>query len=337
MTAVGFLGMGCVTAFAEVEDIGRPETAFADGDAPQGLGLFRAGPMVAPEWRTLPPWTPRGDFTSVSRGGKFISSLGSDVGTPANDQNGVRPDYELNADYSSSTLDGGRFPATVRDFGSVEALIQGGSMLFGDDDQVAGFEFAASGYRSSGPSDFERSSEDPSWRKGSSYCSSDGSSASVVSCETIEDLGSFVTTNSGAGPSVGADQSSDPTGPNAPTSGGSLSAAQVSGLETIAARNTFAMTWPWGAIQGTVPSDCAACDAAPAVVGASTSDSSPSSIPLSGITVGTPLPPAVPEIPQWAMMLIGFGGFALLFRRRLRRSARLRQARGSRLDLEGQD
>ncbi len=288
--------------------------------------------MVAPEWTTRPPWTPRGDFTSVSRGGKFISSLGSDVGTPADDQNGVRPDYELNADYSSSTLDGGRFPATVRDFGSVEVLIQGGSMLFGDDDQVAGFEFAASGYRSSGPSDFERSSEDPSWRKGSSYCSSDGSSASVVRCETIEDLGSFVTTNSGTGPSVGGYQNSDPTGPNATTSGGSLSAAQVSELETIAARNNFAMAWPWGATQGTVPSDCAACDATPPVVGASTSDWSPSSIPLSG-----PLPPAVPEISEWAMMLIGFGGLALLSRRRLCRLARLGQARGSRLDLEGQD
>ncbi len=205
-------------------------------------------------------------------------------------------------------------------------------MLFGDDDQVAGFEFAASGYRSSGPSDFESSSEDPSWRKGSSYCSSDGSSASVVRCETIEDLGSFVTTNSGTGPSVGGYQNSDPTGPNATTSGGSLSAAQVSELETIAARNNFAMAWPWGATQGTVPSDCAACDATPPVVGASTSDWSPSSIPLSG-----PLPPAVPEISEWAMMLIGFGGLALLSRRRLCRLARLGQARGSRLDLEGQD
>ena len=35
-----------------------------------------------------------------------------------------------------------------------------------------------------------------------------------------------------------------------------------------AAQDTFAMTWPWGAIQGTVPPDYAT----PPVVGASTTD-----------------------------------------------------------------
>ena len=35
------------------------------------------------------------------------------------DQDGAGTNYDLNADYSSSTLDDSRFPATVTDFGSV--------------------------------------------------------------------------------------------------------------------------------------------------------------------------------------------------------------------------
>jgi hypothetical protein len=325
--AVAFLIAGSATAFAEVEDIGRPAPTFPDGDGSPNLGLFREGHAFGDGWTTLNLSTSRGNFTSSSGEQKLISSLGAEAGTPADDQNGAGPDYELSADYSSSTLDGARFPATVTDFGSVDSLIQSGWMLFGDGDHADGFNFAPSGYGLSGPSNIDMFAEDGPRRRGSSHCLGDGSAAGVVRCETENDLGSFVTTNSGAADQFGH-QSSNPPGPNAPMGGGYLSAAQILALEMIAAQNSFAMTWPWGAIQGTFPSDCGSCGVTPPLVGASTSDFvdtnwNPNSDPPLGIAVGIPLPPAVPEIPQWAMLLVGFGGLALLGRRRLRRSAHL--------------
>lgn len=213
-------------------------------------------------------------------------------------------------------------------------------MLFGDSNQAAGLNFAASGFRTSGPSSYDMFSEDRAGRRGSSHCSRDGSSAGVVHCETVDALGSSVTTNSlsEAKPDTGypyGDQSWDPLVPNGPLGGGYLSPAQIMQiieLEKIAAQDGFAMTWPWGAIQGTFPPDCGACNATPPVVGASTSDfadtswspnSDPTSVPTSWTSVGAPLPPAVPGIPQWAMLLIGFGGLALIGRRLPRRPARL--------------
>ena len=116
--AVASLITGSATAFAEGEDGGPPVTAFPDGFAPQGLDLFSEGHGFGDEWTTLNLWASRGKLTSLGRGEKFISS--PDVATPPGDQDGARPDYDLNADYSSSTLDDSRFPATVTDFGSVE-------------------------------------------------------------------------------------------------------------------------------------------------------------------------------------------------------------------------
>jgi hypothetical protein len=181
-------------------------------------------------------------------------------------------------------------------------------------------------------------SDDRNSRRGSSYCSSDGSSASVIYCETAEDLGSFVTTNSADGQD-GADQpghqGSNPAGPSAPAGAGSLTSQELLAFEMIAAQN---MAWPWDVIQGTFP-PCSACDGIPPVLGAPalTSDfvgpngnSDPTSDPpISdpyGNGGGTQQQTAVPEIPSWAMLLIGFGGLALLGGRRLRLSARLGKA-----------
>ena len=119
------------------------------------------------------------------------------AGTPRDDQDGAGLDYDLNADYSSSTLDGGRFPAWVTNFSSVESLTEGGWTLFGD--YAAGFNFAPSGYGSASPWNFGMSPEGRK-RRGSTQCSSqDGG----VHCETAEDLGSFVTTSSDAGSQFG--------------------------------------------------------------------------------------------------------------------------------------
>ena len=373
-TAVAFLIAGSVTASAEVEDIGRPAAALPDGDAPRGLGPIQDGQAFGDAWTPLTLWTSRDNFTSPSRGGKFISSLGSDRGPPTSDQDGGGRDYESNADYSSSTLEGGRFPATVTDFGAAESLIQNDLILFGESDHF-GFDLSTSGYSS--PSTFDVSLEDRTSGRHSAHCSSDGSSTSVVRCQTDEALGSFVTT-SGAGPDgayQSGRQSSSPSGPSGPSGGSYLSAQQMLSLEMIAAQN---MTWQWDVSQGTFTPPCDACDVIPPVSGASTSDfvdptwssvdptwsrnSDPTSIrpkgalfvtsvdppllpavgsPNSDPTLDPPIgdpwgpspgagpPPAVPEIPQWAMLLIGFGGLALLGRRRLGRSARLGQEPGA--------
>jgi len=63
-------------------------------------------------------WPSSGDFTSLSVGGKIVSSLGAESGAPPDGQDGGGPlpapfDYELNADYSSSTLDGGLLPKAL--------------------------------------------------------------------------------------------------------------------------------------------------------------------------------------------------------------------------------
>ena len=105
-----------------------------------------------------------------------------------------------------------------------------------------------------------------------------------------------MTTSPGAGPD-GADQFGSPNlpDPNPPFGGNYLSAKQILGLEMIAAQNSFAMTSPWGVIQGTFPPACDACDVMPPVVDdafAPASDffnlnwSNPTADPLFGGTFG---------------------------------------------------
>ena len=328
-------------ASAEVEDIGRPATAFPDDGVAQGPGLFREGDAFGIDGatRALRPW--RGNFTSLSVGGKIISSLGSDIGAPPDGQDDAGPlptpfGYESNADYSSSTLDVGLFPATVTDFGSVDSMIWNDPTIFGGGDQAAGFDFFvnASGSWSSGLSNIDPS-EDRTGKTGS-HCSNDGSTAGVIRCETEENLGSFMTTSPGAG-SDAADQSglrsSNFPSPNPPFGGAYLGAL---GLEMIAAQNGFAMAWPSGTIQGTLLPTCDACDALPPVVDGAFAPASdfgnpngspnfnPTAYPLIGGTLGDLGVPAtsIPEIPPTAMLLIGFAGLALAGRRRLWGSAR---------------
>jgi hypothetical protein len=331
VAAITFLIASSGMASAEVEDIGRPATAFPD-DVARGPGLIRDGDGFA-----LRPW--RGNFTSLSVGGKIISSLGSDIGAPPDGQAGAGPfptslGYESNADYSSSTLDVGLFPATVTDFGSVDSMIWKDPTIFGGHDQVAGFDFFvnASGSWSSGPSDFDIPSEDRTRKRRSGHCSSEVSTSSVIHCETEEDLASFMTTSPGAG-SDAADWSGLQTpnfpGPNPPFGGAYLSTLW---LEKNSARNNFAIT-----IQGTFPPTCGACDATPPVGGAfaPTSDFvdpngssnfnqglDPGGTSLGDLGVTQPAP-SVPEIPPPVMLLIGFAGLALIGRHRPWRSARL--------------
>jgi hypothetical protein len=234
-------------------------------------------------------------------------------------------DYE-SANYSSSTVDG-LFPTTtVTGFGSVDSWIMNDPTLFGDSDYVGGFSVNAFGPWSLRPSNFGPSEDRP--RKGGS-CASDGTSSAVHRCETEEDLSSLIATSPGAGSDGGmqpAQQSSNLPSSNPPVGGNNPSAR-------FAAQNSFAMTWPSGAIQGTFPLACDACDVTPPVVNdafAPASDfvnlNGPTTDPLFGGTLGdlsvTPAT-SIPEIPPTAMLLIGFAGLALVGRRPLWRSARL--------------
>jgi hypothetical protein len=239
---------------------------------------------------------------------------------------------ELNADYSSFTLDA-HFPPAVNG-GSVDfdSWIMNGQTLFGDSDN-AGDSVQAFGSSSLGLSNLG-SSADRTGKRGSGGCSSDGSSVGVGRC--IEgDLSYLIAASPGGGADAGyepAQQSSNFPGSN-PLFGG---ANQIPGREMIAGQNSFAMTWPSGVIQGAFPPAC--CDVTlPVVVGsfAPASDfvnqggslnPDPPPDPPGGFlsdSTGTGQGPVVPEIPQWAMLLIGFAGLALIGRTRLSRSGRL--------------
>jgi hypothetical protein len=240
-------------------------------------------------------------------------------------------DYELNADYSSSTLEGGLFPATVTGFGSVDSLILNDQTLFGDSDHAGGFSVNASGAWSFGLSNLDPS-EDRTGKRGL-HCSRDGSSAGVIRCET---------TSSSAGPD-GADpfgnQSPNLPGANAPFGGASLSPQRMLGLDMTAAQNNFAMTSPGGVIQGTLPPACGACEVTPPVVDGANAPASdfgnPAGIPnsyqppdptgggsLANFDTARPAA-SIPEIPPPAMLVIGFAGLALIHSRRRWRLARL--------------
>ena len=317
-----------------MEDIGQPATAFPDGGAARDRDGF--GTLA------LRPWG--SDFTSLSVGGKIVSSLGSDFRPSPDRPDGGGPlptsfDYELNADYSSSTLEGGLFPPTV-DFGPVDSQILNDQTLFGDSDHAGGFSVNRFGSWWLGPSDLDPS-QGRSGKKGSGQCSSDGSIAGFISCDE-EDLGSFMTTSSGAGSDAGylsGIQNPIFPGASAPAGGASLRPQQIFTFEMMTAQKSFATTWPWGAIEGTFSSAYGVGDVTPPVVddanapasdfgnsgGSSNSDPPPDptgNSPLANIDRALPAP-SVPEIPPPAMLLIGFAGLALLGSRRLRRSARL--------------
>jgi hypothetical protein len=327
--AVAFLIARSGTASAEVEDIGRSATGYPHGGVARGLGSFRDG------------WSSKGDFTSLSVGGKIISSLGADPGALPDSQEGGRPlsassDYGSSTDYSSSTLDGGLFPETVMDFGSIDQRIMNGKAFFGDSDYASGFSVGAFGSLSLRLSNLDPSPDRA--RETGSDCSSDGLTAGVVQCEAEEDLGSFITTSTGAAPDAGGPvglQSPNLPNADAPSGGASLSPQQIVILEMIAAQKSFATTSPSGVIQGTVPPACGDCGLTqPAVDGPlaptfdfidlSRNPNSASTVyPLFSATLGDSVgtQPVVPEIPAPAMLLIGFGGLALLGRRSRRVSA----------------
>ena len=269
--------------------------------------------------------TSKGDFTSLSVRGIVVSSRGSDNGPPTDRQDGGGPlplssDYDLNADYSSSTVDG-LFPAWVTGSGSADFNSwMNDQTLFGDSDNFGGFFINAFGSSSLGLSIFHPLEDRPGKR--GSYCSSDGSTTAVIRCDND------MMTNL----SVGSDDA-DPSG---------LQSPYLPDLNAPFGRaHSSAMTWQWGVIQGAFPPD-----ATPPVVDSPFDPASlaatPTSEPLSDSPSGGPLANigggplanigggplaniggSVPEIPAPAMLLMGFAGLALVGSRRRWRSARL--------------
>jgi hypothetical protein len=316
--AVAFLIAGSGMASAEVEDI--PPVAASPEDIAQDSGLFRKADAFGIEGATplRRPWG--GTFTSLSVGGKTVSSP-IDVGPPLDGQD------ELHADYSSSTLDG-LFPTTAMDFGPANSLVLNDPVLFGDSAGGSDFFGGPFGSWSLVPSDFDAPvKDDPTPRSGSGSCSSsDGSTSGVIRCETEEALGPFMTTSAGSdGDNQSAQQGSLFPGPSAPFGGaylppsapfgGAYLPQQILSVEMIAGRNNFTTTSAGNATQGTLPPPV---DVAPAPYDFVNTDgitpNSDPTAPLLSITLGglvmTQPATSVPEIPPTAMMLIGFAGLA---------------------------
>ena len=317
--AVAFLIAGSGMASAEVEDI--PPAAASPDEIAQDSGLFRKADAFGIEGATplRRPWG--STFTSLSVGGKTVSSP-IDVGPPPDAQD------ELQAHYSSSTLDG-LFPTTVMDFGPANLPVPNDPVLFGDSAGGSDFFGGPFGSWSLVPSDFEAPvKDDPTPRSGSGSCSSsDGSTSGVIRCETEEGLGPFMTTSVGSdGDNQSAQQGSLFPGPSAPFGGGYLP-QQILGVEMIAAQNNFTITSAGDATQGTLPPPV---DVAPAPYDfVNTNGITPISdptAPLLSTTLGdlvmTQPAPSVPEIPPNAMMLLGFAGLAYAGYRRARGSPR---------------
>jgi hypothetical protein len=315
--AVAFLIAGSGMASAGVEDI--PPAAASPDDVAQGSGLFRQADAFGIEGATplRRPWG--STFTSLSVGGKTVSSP-IDVGPPPDAQD------ELHANYFSSTLDG-LFPTTVMDFGPANSPVLNDPVLFGDSAGGSDFFGGPFGSWSLVPSDFDAPVEDdPTPRSGSGSCSSsDGSTISVIRCETEEALGPFMTTSAGSdGDNQSAQQGSLFPGPSAPF-GGAYLPQQILGVEMIAAQNNFTITSAGDATQGTLlpPVDVAPAPYDFVNTNGITPNSDPTA-PLLSTTLGdlamTRPATSVPEIPPTAMMLIGFAGLAFAGRRRLKRA-----------------
>ena len=105
------------------------------------------------------------------------------------------------------------------------------------------------------------------------------------------------------------------------------------------AQNGFVMAWQWDVTHGIFPPACCAFDVTPPVLDGVldvTSDvvSPPSDFaPIPpGVTFDVTVSPSssIPEIPAPAMLLIGFGGLALVGWRRLRGSGAAGSAVGTR-------
>jgi hypothetical protein len=316
--AVAFLIAGSGMASAEVEDI--PPAAASPDEIAQDSGLFRKADAFGIEGATplRRPWG--STFTSLSVGGKTVSSP-IEVGPPPDAQD------ELQAHYSSSTLDG-LFPTTVMDFGPANLPVPNDPVLFGDSAGGSDFFGGPFGSWSLVPSDFDvPGKDDPTPRSGSGSCSSsDGSTSGVIRCETEEALGPFMTTSAGSdGDNQSAQQGSLFPGPSAPFGGGYLP-QQILGVEMIAAQNNFTITSAGDATQGTLPPPV---DVAPAPYDFVNTDGiTPNpdptapllSIPLGDLVLTQPA--SVPEIPPTAMMLLGFAGLAYAGYRRARGSPR---------------
>ena len=249
-----------------------------------------------------------------------MSSVGSDNGPDDQGGGGPLPTQfdELNADYSSSTLSDLIPTTTLTGSDTVNSWMMNGQTLFGDSDYFGDFFVNASGSSPLGLSIFHPL-EDPR-RKGGSHCSSDGTSDAVQRCQTEEEEDpSFLIAPS---PDAGSDADYQPAQqiPNFPGSSPLFGSSHPSVSPSFGmVQNGFAMTWPSGVIQGTFPLGC--CDVTLPVVGAPTSDSqNPNSDPAPiwpGLSDSTGTAQGgVPEIPQWAMLLIGFAGLALAGRRR---------------------
>ena len=189
-TAVGLLIAPSSAAWAEVEDVGAPGPAILDVASGSSAIANRADALRFDDAR-FAFRDPSVGSTFLSVGGRFVPIVGA--GLEPSQESQVDPgrptnafDYNLSEDYYLGAPDA--IPATVKDFGAVDAIIQNDFMLNGAGDSFVTDPVGGVGYWTTtyGSLPFDLHAG-PVGRSGlHASCSSDGSSSAVIRCEVLE-------------------------------------------------------------------------------------------------------------------------------------------------------
>lgn len=290
-----------------------------------------------------------GNPTLLSPDGKriYFYGAGLEPSYGARDDGGrsaTGTDFDRSAGFSSDpSMDtGSAFPATVEDFAPVETIIEKDLLFLGTSDSLAWTPIDASDPWPTIPvsSDFDPLSGPLSRvrhkRRGLAICSGDGSSIAVMRCEASEDSMSTTATDNGAD----SDDVYQPLrqGLSFAIGGGQIGWPGGGAAASVAWGTGAALPLPdvfYAAAGASAPLSAEAPPAADAIMPAPDLEIPDGSVDagegadpftiaqLAGALPSGPLASSVPEVPLPAMLMIGFGGLALVRRRRLFSPARL--------------
>jgi hypothetical protein len=354
-TVFATLALSHSTAPAKVEGLAELGTAISNDNAVEGLGVEALDFFGAAQDFRFARSHWEGNSKVLSLGGRLIfideasdKDLDGSGGPPAALVFDLSPDFASGA----SVIGGSSFPATVKDFAAVDLIIESLTLGEGSDVMTESIVVGSNAWQAL---TLTFAPLEPP-RKGGAPCSSDDSSSGVMRCEILEEA---VSTGSTSTVSYDADQTyyaaqtygADQTGPQSIAFGGGrtvwaggarLPQSPASAFspviftsdpfvpKALTADGGFAPTYDLDpASGGSTDHYCPG----PFVV---TSPLDPPLDPPLNPPLDPPLDPpgaatpSVPEIPSPFMLLIGFGGLALIPRRLLSGTSRpaWRKARG---------
>jgi hypothetical protein len=309
-TAIALLTARSSAAWAEVEDVGTPGPAILD-DASGSSGITNKADALRFDDARFAFSDPSVGSTFLSVGGRFVPIVGADLEPSREGQvDPGRPatafDYNLSGDYSSGAPDA--IPATVKDFGAVDEIIQNDFMLNGAGDSFVTDPVGGLGYWTtidgSSPLDFPVNP-----MRVHASCSSDGSSSTVKQCQ-------FLALGLPDGAETGSSGSYSPGLGAPPLPQGTVGATllmppvyfSVANEVTLPVLNTASTPLLDFVIPDVNSNYGQIVDLTAAGIG--------------DITQSAPTP-SIPELPAPTMIVIGLGGIALARRFRLRSATRL--------------